>query len=104
MAGPHVAGAAVLLAGEPQGTSASALPPLRVALATTHLPLKEVSAALSQDGLARILDIIQRDLQTRFGIAAPRILVAGLNPHAGEGGYLGREDMDVIAPAIAAAR
>ncbi len=77
---------------------------LRVALATTHLPLKDVAAALSQDGLARILDILDADLRTRFGLAAPRILVCGLNPHAGENGYLGREEIDIITPAIAAAQ
>ncbi|MYM99078.1 4-hydroxythreonine-4-phosphate dehydrogenase PdxA, partial [Duganella vulcania] len=79
-------------------------PPLRVALATTHLPLKDVAAALSLDGLARVLDIIDHDLRSKFGIAAPTILVCGLNPHAGEGGYLGREEIDIIAPAIAAAQ
>jgi 4-hydroxythreonine-4-phosphate dehydrogenase len=78
--------------------------PLRVALATTHLPLKDVAAALSQDGLARILDIIDADLRSKFGIAQPRILVCGLNPHAGEGGYLGREEIEIITPAIAAAQ
>jgi 4-hydroxythreonine-4-phosphate dehydrogenase len=78
--------------------------PLRVALATTHLPLKDVAAALSQDGLARILDIIDADLRAKFGIAQPRILVCGLNPHAGEGGYLGREEIEIITPAIAAAQ
>jgi 4-hydroxythreonine-4-phosphate dehydrogenase len=77
---------------------------LRVALATTHLPLKDVAAALTQDGLARILDIIDADLRNKFGLAAPRILVCGLNPHAGENGYLGREEIDVITPAIAAAQ
>jgi 4-hydroxythreonine-4-phosphate dehydrogenase len=77
---------------------------LRVALATTHLPLKEVAAALSRDGLARVLDIIHADLRAKFGIAAPRILVCGLNPHAGEGGYLGREEIDTITPAIEAAQ
>jgi 4-hydroxythreonine-4-phosphate dehydrogenase len=77
---------------------------LRVALATTHLPLKDVSAALTQDGLAQVLDIIDADLKTKFGIAAPRILVCGLNPHAGENGYLGREEIDTITPAIAAAQ
>ena len=76
----------------------------RVALATTHLALKDVPAALNQDGLGRILDIIDRDLKTKFGIAAPRILVCGLNPHAGEGGYLGREEIDTITPALDAAR
>ena len=79
-------------------------PMLRVALATTHLPLKDVSAALHKEGLLRILAIIDADLKTKFGIAAPRILVTGLNPHAGEGGYLGREEIDVITPAIEAAK
>ena len=79
-------------------------PQLRVALAPTHLPLKDVSAALSQDGLGRILDIIDHDLKTKFALAAPRILVCGLNPHAGEGGYLGREEIDTIVPALEAAR
>ncbi|MBS1169379.1 MAG: pdxA [Burkholderiaceae bacterium] len=78
--------------------------PLRVALATTHLPLKDVPAAITIDGLSKTLDIIQHDLRTRFGLENPRVLVAGLNPHAGEGGYLGREEIDVIGPAIAAAR
>ena len=81
-----------------------AMPPLRVALATTHLPLKDVSAALTREGLARVLDIIHADLRGKFGLAAPRILVTGLNPHAGENGYLGREEIDTIAPAIAAAQ
>ena len=78
--------------------------PLRVALATTHLALQDVPAAITVDGLGKTLDIVQRDLQQRFGIAAPRILVTGLNPHAGENGYLGREEIDVITPALAAAR
>jgi 4-hydroxythreonine-4-phosphate dehydrogenase len=78
--------------------------PLRVALATTHLPLREVAGAITQDGLARVLDIIDHDLRRRFGIKSPRILVAGLNPHAGEGGYLGREEIDTITPALEAAR
>ncbi len=73
---------------------------LRVALATTHLPLKDVSAALTQSSVLRTLEIIHDDLIHRFGIAEPRILVAGLNPHAGEGGYLGREEIDVIEPVI----
>ena len=79
-------------------------PHLRVALATTHLALKDVPAAITGDSLARTLDIIQADLRTKFGIAAPRILVTGLNPHAGENGYLGREEIDVIAPALQAAQ
>jgi len=90
----------MMLAGEP----GHGQPVLRVALATTHLPLKDVPAAITPDGLATTLDIIHADLRSKFGIAAPRILVTGLNPHAGEGGYLGREEIDVIAPAIAAAQ
>jgi 4-hydroxythreonine-4-phosphate dehydrogenase len=78
--------------------------PLRVALATTHLPLKDVPAAITVDSLMRTLDIIHRDLQSKFGLAKPKILVTGLNPHAGEGGYLGREEIDVITPAILAAQ
>ena len=77
---------------------------LRVALATTHLPLQQVAAALSVDGLLRTLTIIDQDLKNKFGLAAPRILVCGLNPHAGENGYLGREEIDVISPALAAAQ
>ncbi len=78
--------------------------PLRVALATTHLALKDVPGAITRDGLARVLDIIDADLKNKFGIRAPRILVTGLNPHAGENGYLGREEIDTIAPALEAAR
>ncbi len=77
---------------------------LRVALATTHLPLQEVSAAISGASLDEILDILQRDLCGNWGIAAPRIAVCGLNPHAGESGHLGREEIDTIAPAIARAQ
>jgi 4-hydroxythreonine-4-phosphate dehydrogenase len=94
----------MMLAGAPPPSSASALKYLRVALATTHLPLKDVSAALSYEGLTRTLDILQRDLRQKFGLAHPRILVTGLNPHAGENGYLGREEIDVIEPAIKAAQ
>ncbi len=88
----------------PQVVMMLAGPQLRVALATTHLPLKDVSAAITPDGLARTLDILHADLRGKFGIAAPRILVCGLNPHAGENGYLGREEIDTITPAIAAAQ
>jgi 4-hydroxythreonine-4-phosphate dehydrogenase len=84
--------------------SLASQPPLRVALATTHLALKDVPAAITGDSLARTLDIIDADLKRKFGIAAPRILVTGLNPHAGENGYLGREEIDVIIPALEAAR
>jgi len=78
--------------------------PLRVALATTHLPLSQVPAALNQPMLIRVLEVLARELRGRFGIAAPRIAVTGLNPHAGEGGHLGREETDTIAPAIAHCR
>ncbi|MFZ5491462.1 MAG: 4-hydroxythreonine-4-phosphate dehydrogenase PdxA [Pseudomonadota bacterium] len=77
---------------------------LRVALASTHLPLREVADALSEEGIAGTLRILDHDLRERFGIAQPRIAVCGLNPHAGERGHLGREELDVIAPAIAQAR
>jgi 4-hydroxythreonine-4-phosphate dehydrogenase len=75
---------------------------LRVALATTHLPLSAVSAALTGERLATVLRILDADLRGKFGIAAPRILVCGLNPHAGEGGHLGREEIEVIEPTLRA--
>jgi len=78
--------------------------PLRVALATTHLPLSAVSAALTPDVLKRALLVLHKDLIERFGIEQPRILVAGLNPHAGEGGHMGREEIEVIEPVLAALR
>ncbi|MFY8120150.1 MAG: 4-hydroxythreonine-4-phosphate dehydrogenase PdxA [Burkholderiaceae bacterium] len=77
---------------------------LRVALATTHLPLAQVPAAITRESLAATLDVLHAGLRTRFALPAPRIGVAGLNPHAGESGQLGREEIDVIAPAVAAAR
>ena len=77
---------------------------MRVALATTHLPLSRVAGAITVDLLTATLDVLQNDLRARFGLPRPRIGVAGLNPHAGEGGHLGREEIDVIAPALAAAR
>lgn len=73
---------------------------LRVALATTHLPLAQVPAAITQPLLTEVLTILQRDLQRKFGIASPHILVCGLNPHAGEGGHLGREEIEVISPVL----
>jgi len=78
-----------------------AIPGLRVALATTHLPLAEVSGAITAERLEKVLRVLSRDLMARFGIEAPRILVCGLNPHAGEGGYLGREEIEVIEPVLA---
>ena len=77
---------------------------LRVALATTHLALKDVPAAITRDALMTTLRIVDADLRSKFGIARPRILVAGLNPHAGEGGYLGREEIEIIAPVVEALR
>lgn len=73
---------------------------LRVALATTHLALADVPAAITRDSLTTTLRILHADLIGKFGIAAPRILVTGLNPHAGEGGYLGREEIDIVGPVI----
>ena len=77
---------------------------LRVALATTHLPLQQVSTALSYELVLETIRVVDHDLRTKFGITKPLIRVAGLNPHAGESGYLGREEIDFIAPAIAASR
>lgn len=73
---------------------------LRVALATTHLPLRAVADAIDQDVLEQTLRILHGGLSERFGIPAPRILVTGLNPHAGESGHLGREEIEVIAPVV----
>ncbi|MBI2312835.1 MAG: 4-hydroxythreonine-4-phosphate dehydrogenase PdxA [Betaproteobacteria bacterium] len=73
---------------------------MRVALATTHLALKDVPAAITRESLEETLRIVERDLRQRFGLARPRILVAGLNPHAGESGHRGREEIEVIAPVL----
>jgi 4-hydroxythreonine-4-phosphate dehydrogenase len=96
----HTPQVVMMLAGQPAGDQ----PYLRVALATTHLPLRAVADAITQDGLARVLDILHADLRAKFGIASPRILVTGLNPHAGENGYLGREEIEIIEPALAQAQ
>jgi 4-hydroxythreonine-4-phosphate dehydrogenase len=77
---------------------------LRVALATTHLPLSQVPRAVTREGVFRSLKVLDRDLRTRFRIEKPRILVAGLNPHSGESGHLGSEDQETVGPAIALAR
>ena len=74
---------------------------LRVALMTTHLPLKEVAAAITPDLIDQVCRIVYQDLQTKFAIKKPNILLCGLNPHAGEGGYLGREEIEVVKPALA---
>lgn len=73
---------------------------LRVALATTHLAVKDIAQHITGDSLERTLRILQRELTARFGIAHPRIAVAGLNPHAGESGHLGREEIEIIAPLL----
>jgi len=73
---------------------------MRVALATTHLPLHAVAAAITRDSLERTLRVLHDELVSRFAIARPRIIVAGLNPHAGESGHLGREEIEVIAPVL----
>lgn len=78
--------------------------PLRVALATTHLPLSQVPSHLTYANLSRTLDILAHDLTHHFGIPHPRILLTGLNPHAGENGHMGREEIDIISPAIQAAQ
>jgi 4-hydroxythreonine-4-phosphate dehydrogenase len=77
---------------------------LRVALATTHLPLSAVPAAIKRPDLEELLRIVAADLVRKFGIARPRIAMCGLNPHAGEAGFLGREEIEVIAPAIKTAQ
>ena len=73
---------------------------LRVALATTHLPLREVAEAINTELIIQVLDILNHDLQLKFGLRRPHIKVCGLNPHAGENGYLGREEIESISPAI----
>ncbi|MBA1262292.1 4-hydroxythreonine-4-phosphate dehydrogenase PdxA [Stutzerimonas sp. NM35] len=77
---------------------------LRVALVTTHLPLKDVAAAITRERLERVTRILHADLVDKFGITRPRILVCGLNPHAGEGGHLGREEIEIIEPTLAGLR
>lgn len=86
--------------GVPQVVMMLACPSLRVALATTHLPLRAVADAITGELLAAVLRIVDADLRRWFGVASPRILVAGLNPHAGEGGHLGHEEIEVISPAL----
>ena len=90
--------------GSAQVVMMLAAPGLRVALATTHLPLRAVSDAITVEGLQQVLRVLHQDLRTRFGISSPRILVCGLNPHAGEAGHLGREEIEIIAPALEALR
>ena len=86
------------------GATAAGTEPLRVALVTTHVALREVPAAVTRDAIVETLAIVHHELIARFAIPTPRIAVCGLNPHAGEGGHLGSEDCDIVGPAIAAAR
>jgi len=90
--------------GTPRVVMMLATEGLRVALATTHLPLSQVPAAITRSGLKETLQILHRELRQRFAIDAPRLLVCGLNPHAGEGGHLGHEEIDTIIPALEACR
>ena len=92
------------LTGTPQVVMLLTAPGLRVALATTHLPLREVADAISRESLRTTLTILEQDLRQRFGLSQPRISVLGLNPHAGEGGHLGREEIEVIIPVLEALR
>ncbi len=77
-----------------------AIPELRVALATTHLALAEVPRHITRDSLERVARVLYTDLRDKFGLPTPRVLVAGLNPHAGEGGHLGREEIEIITPVL----
>ncbi len=88
------------LSATPQVVMMLATDGLRVALVTTHLPLREVADAITAERLERVTRILHADLVGKFGIARPRILVCGLNPHAGEGGHLGREEIEIIEPAL----
>jgi 4-hydroxythreonine-4-phosphate dehydrogenase len=88
------------MAGIPLPVMLLCAPGLRVALATTHVPLAEVSGRLNRGRLEQILRVLVEGLETRFGLAAPRILVCGLNPHAGERGHLGREEIEIIEPVL----
>ncbi len=81
-----------------------ATPGLRVALVTTHLPLSQVSAAITSESLSTVIRLLHRDLCQRFGIEQPKILVCGLNPHAGENGHLGREEIEIIEPTLESLR
>ena len=88
------------LCGVPKVVMMLACPDLKVALATTHLPLRQVADAITPELLQQVIRITHHDLIHKFGIAKPRILVTGLNPHAGENGYLGREEIDIINPTL----
>ncbi len=88
------------LAGVPQVVMMLAAPGLRVALVTTHIPLREVADAITAEKLEKVIRITWQALRAQFGIASPRLQVLGLNPHAGEGGHLGHEENEVISPLL----
>ena len=90
----------MMLCGKPIFESNLLPDQLRVALTTTHIPLQKVSAAITRELIEKTIEIVWQDLKNKFGIQDPRIYVTGLNPHAGESGHMGLEEMDVIAPAI----
>jgi len=90
--------------GSPRPVMMLAAGSLRVALATTHLPLRAVADAITPESLVEVLTILDADLRSKFGIRSPRILVCGLNPHAGESGHLGREEIEVITPVLSRLR
>jgi len=91
----------LLVSGDGDGDNQN---PMRVALLTTHLPLAQVPRAVTRARILAVLEVLRADLRAKFGIARPRIGVCGLNPHAGEAGHLGREEVDIIGPALAEAR
>ena len=88
------------LTKSPEPVMMLATPGLRVALATIHIPLRKVSEAITPQRLIHVIKVLESELMTRFGIVEPRILISGLNPHAGEGGHMGREEVDIIEPTL----
>ena len=96
----HTEFLAELTHGTPVMMLAAEKEKLRVALVTTHLPLNQVSSAITKENLSQVITILHRDLQTKYGIQQPHILVCGLNPHAGENGHMGNEEIEVINPVI----
>jgi len=96
----HTEYLAELTSGTPVMMLAAEEEKLRVALATTHLPLRQVSDAITRQGLKRVISILHTDLQQKYVIPEPHILVCGLNPHAGENGHMGTEEIEVITPVL----
>ena len=96
----HTEYLAKLTSGTPVMMLAAEKEKLRVALVTTHLPLSQVSAAITKDNLRQVISILHHGLKSQYGIPEPRILICGLNPHAGENGHMGREEIDIIEPVL----